>query len=81
MNILPSIYQKVLLSKNTSQQNKVWIATSLKFDNWYLEWKWIGKPFRSRIQFQFIPDGVWVQAESFEEDLLPTYKFAKECSK
>ena len=48
------------------------------FNNWYIEWKWAGDPFRSRMLFKFSPDDNWIQADSFEEDLLPTYKFGKE---
>lgn len=71
--------RQILLGKYTSQQNKVWLATGWShFRNWYIDWKWVGRPFRSRMLFRFSSGDVWVRAESFEEDLLPTYKFAKE---
>jgi hypothetical protein len=31
--------------------------------------------------FQFEPDGEWIQADSFEEDVLTKYKFSKEIKK
>lgn len=72
-------HRKALLGKYTSRQNKLWLAVGWKhFKQWYIEWKWEAEPFNSRLLFQFSPDGPWVKAESFEEDLLPTYKFDKE---
>ncbi len=79
IQMMPIAKRQALLSKYTSRQNKLWLVTAWKyFCPWYVEWKWAGDPFRSRMLFQFSPDGKWVEAQSFEEDLMSTYKFGKE---
>jgi hypothetical protein len=71
--------RKALLSKYTSKPNKLHlIAGWTHFNNWYIDWKWAGVPYKSRMMFRFNPDDKWIIAESFEEDLLPTYKFGEQ---
>jgi hypothetical protein len=71
--------RKALLSEYSSKQNKLHLITGWTyFKNWYIEWKWAGDPYKSRMLFKFSPDDKWIEAKSFEEDLLPTYKFEKE---
>lgn len=68
--------RKALLSKYSSRQNKLWLITGWRhFHNWYIDWKWAGEPFKSRMLFRFSPDEKWIVAKSFEDDLLPTYKY------
>lgn len=79
---IPNSYRKALLSKYCSRMNKLHlIAGWTYFNNWYIDWKWAGEPHKSRMLFKFWPDEDWVQAESFEEDLMPTYKFARDSKK
>lgn len=76
--MIPEEHRKALLGKYSSKQNKLWMVTAWKyFKPWYVDYKWAGEPIRSRMLFKFSPDGPWVQAESFEEDMLPTFKFDK----
>ncbi len=63
-----------LLSNQNSRQNKLWIAARHIADGKYLEWQWAGKPFRSRLCFRFRPEEDVMVANSFDEDVLPTYK-------
>lgn len=76
-------YKKILLDQYTSRFNKLHLITGWKhFHNYYIEYKWSCNPFNSRMLFQFEPDGPWIQSKSFEEDLLPTYKFGTQvCNK
>jgi hypothetical protein len=76
---IPISNKKVLLGKYTSRLNKLHLIIGwTHFRNWYIEWKWAGDPYRSRMMFRFDPDDNWIQAESFEEDLMLTYEFGKE---
>jgi hypothetical protein len=78
---IPDSARKALLSKDSSRQNKLWLITGWQyFKPWYIDWKWAGAPYNSRILFRFEPDGEWIKAESFDEDVLPLYKFSKEKS-
>lgn len=73
MNILPKEFRKILLSSDTSRQNKIYLAqgwTTSKYCNYFLEWKWQGLQFRSRLFFKFEVDGEYFKAKSFEEDIL-----------
>ncbi len=54
-----------LLSDTTSRMNKIWLAI-----NNGAEWRWQGQPRRSRLEF--LVDGQWKQARSFDEDIVPT---------
>ena len=73
---MPEGHRKALLSEYSSKQNKLWLIAGWQyFKPWYFDWKWAGEPIKSRMLFRFSPDGPWIQAKSFEEDLLPTYKF------
>jgi hypothetical protein len=64
-----------LLSSQTSRQNKLWIAATLKAQGKALYWRWAGEPRRSRLQFLFDANGSWYTAKSFDEDVLPLYKW------
>lgn len=76
---IPHYNKQVLLGKTTSKQNKIWLATGWShFHNWYIEWKWSGKELTSIMMFKFSPDEDWIPSESFEDDVLKHYKFAKE---
>jgi hypothetical protein len=78
-NTIPIANRKILLGKYTSRQNKLHLIVGWKhFRNWYIDLKFAGEPYKSRMLFRFGQDEPWVQAESFEEDLLPTYKFSKD---
>lgn len=71
--------RRALLSKETSRQNKIWLAIAWKhFDGLPLEWKWRGEYMRSRLCFRFGPDEPFVDAKSYDEDVVPTLKFGKE---
>ena len=79
---IPDSCRSALLSDYTSRPNKLWLVISWQhFRDFYVEWKWQGEPYRSRMMFQFSVDGPWVVARSFEEDRLPTYKFGEEKKK
>ena len=76
MNAIPSHYRTALLSRYNSRQNKIWLATGgSHFHGLHIEYHWTGAPYRSRLQFQFEPDGEWVRAESYEDDIAPTLAF------
>jgi len=76
---MPDSARKTILGKYSSRQNKLWLVTGWQyFKPWYIDWKWAGEPFKSRMLFKFAPDGEWIRAESFDEDMLPTYKYSKE---
>ena len=71
--------KQVLLGKHTSRQNKLYLITGwIYFKKWYIEWKWAGEPYNSRMLFKFNPNEEWVMAKSFDEEVLPKYKFGKE---
>ena len=79
MITIPIVNRKILLGKYTSRMNKIHLVIGwTHFRNWYIDWKWAGDSYNSRMLFRFGPDEAWVQAESFEEDLLSTYKFGKD---
>jgi len=79
METVPEKLRQVILGKYTSRQNKLWIVTGWKhFKQWHIEWKWAGDYMRSRMLFQFELNGPWIQALSFEEDILPKLKYGKE---
>lgn len=76
---IPDSARRALLSKYSSRRNKMHLVIGWKyFHNWYIDLKWEGEEFESRMLFRFSPDGPWVQAKSFDEDMLPTFKFGKE---
>jgi hypothetical protein len=71
-----------LLSEYTSRPNKLWLAIAwTHFKGYFIEWKWQGAEFRSRMMFKFSPDEPFVPAKSYEDDIVPTLKFGKEISK
>ena len=68
-----------LLGKYTSLLNKMHLVIGWTyFKKWYIEWRWMGEPYNSRMQFRFGPEEEWVIAKSFEEDMLPKFKYGKE---
>jgi hypothetical protein len=76
---LPIHLRQVLIYETISRQNKLWLATSwAQCRGWFVEWKWAGAEMRSRLCFRFTPEGSWFEAKSFDEDVRPHLKFAKE---
>lgn len=76
---LPQSHRTALLTRYTSRPNKLWLVTGWRSrGKWHLEYRWAGVPLRSRMLFQFEPNGPWYQAESYDEDIVPTLKFGKE---
>ena len=79
---IPKGAREALLSKYSSRRNKMHLFIGwTHFRNYYIDLKWEGEEFESRMLFRFSPDGPWVQAKSFDEDMLPTFKFCKEDKK
>ena len=79
---IPDSARRALLSKYSSRRNKMHLMIGWKhFHGWYIDLKWEGEPFESRMLFRFSPEGPWVQAKSFDEDLLPTFRYGKEKTK
>jgi len=79
MKTIPVANRSVLLGKHTSRLNKFHLVIGwTHFNGWYIDWKWAGAQFNSRMLFRFAPDEAWVEAKSYEEDLQSTYKFGKE---
>jgi hypothetical protein len=74
---MPVRLRHALMSSDTSRQNKLWLATAWKHAYpWFLEWKWAGAYMRSRLCFRFAPDAEFTAAESFDEDVVPTFEFS-----
>lgn len=84
MTPLPSTHRHLLMTEETSRQNKLWLAAGWQFQGWFVEWRWAGDGpkknglMRSRLQFRFAPEEKFVDARSFDEDVMPTFKFGKE---
>lgn len=79
---ISDVRRRALLSSQTSRQNKLWLATAWHhFDQVFLEWKWRGDYMRSRLCFRFAPGEEFVDAKSYDEDVVPTLKFGKEKAK
>lgn len=86
MSACPEAYRRALLSDETSRVNKLHLAISwAHFHGWHIEWRWKGDPpslpsgqMRSRLMFQFAPGAAFEEARSFDEDVVPTFKFGKE---
>lgn len=78
MEITPQA-KRALLSKDTSRQNKLWLVAGwTHFHGWFIEYKWKGVLGNSRLLFRFSENENFTEAESFDEDVLPTFKFGKE---
>lgn len=76
---IPANLKEAILSDYTSRHNKLWLVTSWQFSrDFYIEYKWAGKEFQSRMSFQFEENGPWIEAKSYEEDIAPKLKFGKE---
>jgi len=84
---IPESRRRLLMSEETSRQNKLWLATGWRHHHgWFIEWKWAGTPpdfrtggaMRSRLMFRFAPKGKFESARSFDEDVAPTFEFGKE---
>lgn len=71
--------RRLILSKETSRQNKLWLMTCWRdLEGVAVEWKWRGEYMRSRLCFQFGPDEAFIEAKSYDEDVVPGLKFGKE---
>lgn len=73
-----SAHQKILISDTISQLNKLHLAIGWSDRGEFIEWRWTGEPLRSRVEFQFEPNGEWHVCKSFEFDVRPKLKWAKE---
>lgn len=74
--------KRTLLHETTSRLNKIHCAISwAHFYGWFIEWKWQGAPFRSRICFRFGPEESFVPARSYDDDVRPLLKYGKEPDK
>lgn len=70
--------RRALLSKETSRQNKLWLAASYRREGVFVEWQWRAEYMNSRLCFRFASDEAFVEAKSYDEDVVPTLKFGKE---
>lgn len=77
MQELPLHLQKILLGKDTSKPNKLWLAITWQ-EKYYLEYKWVDVPIYSRLSFKFSPEADFKIAKSFEEDVHSKMKFLKQ---
>jgi len=73
--LLPEEFQRCLLMSNTSRHNKLWLLTGW-LKQYDFRWKWQGAPGKSRMMFAFHPMDGFTAARSYEEDVLPTMKWA-----
>jgi hypothetical protein len=72
MKLIPLHIRKILLGDGTSRVNKLHIAIGWqqgRKEPYYLEWKFKGDFLASRLEFKFEPEGKFVEAKSFEEDV------------
>lgn len=58
-----------------SRRNKLWLIGGYLADGLFVEWKWQGRPYRSRMMLRFGPDEEFVAAPSYDEDVLPKLEF------
>lgn len=73
--MIPDKNRQILLGKDTSRLNKIHLAIGwTRFRGWYIDYRWVGVFLRSRLEFQFAPDGLWYQAQSFDEDVFVDFK-------
>jgi hypothetical protein len=71
--------KRVLLHETCSRLNKIHCAIGwAHFYGWFIEWKWMGDPYRSRVGFRFGPNEPFVAARSYDDDVRPLLKFGKE---
>jgi hypothetical protein len=74
---IPTTHRRALMSSDTSRQNKLWLVTAWH-ERWFMEWRWQGEPMRSRMAFRFEPSAAFAEAQSFDEDVVPTLKFGSD---
>jgi hypothetical protein len=67
-----------LLHDTNSRQNKLWLVACWRSVDCYIEYRWEGTPYRSRLAFQFEPHGIWLVARSYDDDVRPFLKFGKD---
>ena len=59
---IPDSARRALLSKYSSRRNKMHLLIGwTHFHKWYIDMKWEGEEFESRMLFRFSPDGPWVR--------------------
>ena len=75
---IPRHMRQALVHDTISHINKLHIAIGRKSIGEYVEYKFDGDNIRSRMLFQFEPDGSWHKAKSFELDVWPNLKWAKD---
>ena len=74
---IPRHMRQALVHDTISHINKLHIAIGRKSIGEYVEYKFDGDNIRSRMLFQFEPDGLWHKAKSFELDVWPYLIWAK----
>lgn len=67
--------RQALLGKQTSRHNKFWLVAEYKRQGLFVEWKWAGAAWKSRLLFRFGPEENFVPSKSYEEDVVPTLKW------
>jgi hypothetical protein len=70
--------RRQLVNDTISQPNKLHIVIGHRSRGHYIEWRWAGEELRSRMSLQFEQDGPWYEVKSFEFDVRPKLKWAKE---
>jgi hypothetical protein len=63
--------QDALMSKHSSRRNKLWLVGWYVAEGRFVEWRWEGEPYRSRLCFRFAPDGNFRPSKSYEDDVYP----------
>jgi len=79
--VTPKERREALLSKHNSRRNKVWLAVGWSQAGMFLEWRYQGAEDDSRMEFRFEPDGPWVAAKSYEDDIKPKLLYNRPPSK
>lgn len=76
--ILPIHLQKALLDKYSSRQNKLWMIADFISRGFIFEWMWAGDILKSRMLFKFETNKDFQAAKSYDEDIFPKLKWAKD---
>lgn len=71
MLLLEQSSQDALMSKHSSRRNKLWLVGSYLAEGRFVEWRWAGEPYKSRLCFRFTPDGTFRPSKSYEDDVYP----------
>jgi hypothetical protein len=63
-----------LLGSTTSRRNKMALLARCVADREYVEMRWEGQPYESRMLFDFMGGAGFIRAKSFDEDVLSGFK-------